>query len=144
MKTRGGFSLLATLIVIVVLCLLGTAMGPQLGTAASDARVAGLCENLQTVRRHIEVYRRQHEDRLPACEGESGEDFADRITETCGDPDRQLGRIPANPFNGLNTVRVGGPDAGAGTHGWRFDPTTGAFRADDRDDNSDSPLHRNL
>lgn len=136
MKARGGFSLIGVVIATVVLCLLATVMGPQLGSAASDARIASLCENLQNVRRHIEVYRRQHEDRLPASEGESGEDFVRRMTQTGDGPAGEslgprLERMPANPYNRLDTVRVGQAPAGAGTHGWRFDPITGDFRADD-------------
>lgn len=143
MKARGGFSLIEILIAIVVLCLLATVLGPQLGSAASDARTASLCESLQNVRRHIEVYRRHHEDCLPVSSYESGEDFVHRIAEV-GDPGQRLERMPSNPFNRLDTVRVGGPDAGAGTHGWRFDPITGAFQADDRDARDAQPLHANL
>jgi len=134
MKARGGFSLIGIVIATVVLCLLATVMGPQLGSAASDARIASLCENLQNVRRHIEVYRRQHEDRLPASAGESGEDFVRRMTGDgpAGEGSTlRLERMPANPYNRLDTVRVGQAPAGAGTHGWRFDPATGDFRADD-------------
>ena len=42
-----------------------------------------------------------------------------------------LSSLPVNPLNYLGTVRLDGDDAGASTHGWRFDTTTGAFQADD-------------
>jgi nitrite reductase/ring-hydroxylating ferredoxin subunit len=49
--------------------------------------------------------------------------------------------MPANPFNNLDTVRVGGAAAGANTHGWRFDPASGQFQADDNiDANGDGIL----
>jgi type II secretory pathway pseudopilin PulG len=136
MKACGGFSLIGVVIATVVLCVLATVMGPQLGSAASDARLASLCESLQNVRRHIEVYRRQHEGRLPASAGEAGEDFVRRLTEPGEGPADEnsaprLERMPVNPFNRLATVRVGEAPAGAGTHGWRFDPATGDFRTDD-------------
>jgi type II secretory pathway pseudopilin PulG len=139
MKARAGFSLIQIVLAMVVLTLVGMTMAPQFSSAGSDARIAGLCENLQNVRRHIEVYRRQHEDRLPASAGESGQDFARRMTglgenPTGEDSSPRLERIPANSYNRLDTVRVGGPIAGAGTHGWRFDPATGDFQADDRFD----------
>lgn len=136
MKARGGFSLIQVVIAIVVLMLVGTTMAPRFSSASSDARIASLCENLQNVRRHIDVYRRQHEDRLPVTAGESGEDFMRRITGIGENPADgnswpRLERMPVNPYNKLGTVRVGGEAAGAGTHGWRFDPVTGDFQADD-------------
>ncbi|MGE5296374.1 MAG: Tfp pilus assembly protein FimT/FimU [Solirubrobacterales bacterium] len=151
MKTRAGFSLLQIIVAMVVFALVGTTMAPRFTSAASDARIAGLCENVQNVRRHIEVYRRQHEDRLPASSGESGEDFVRRLTgpgenPVSQDPSRLLERMPVNPYNRLDTVRVGGPAAGAGTHGWRFDPVTGDFQADDvcDADGNGQPQHASL
>lgn len=151
MKTRAGFSLIQIVLTMVVLALVGTTMAPRFTSAAADARIAGLCENLQNVRRHIEVYRRQHEDRLPACAGESGEDFVRRLTEPGENPisqdtERVLAQMPVNPYNRLDTVRVGGPGAGAGTHGWRFDPATGDFQADDccDTDGNGLPEHASL
>jgi type II secretory pathway pseudopilin PulG len=108
MKTRSGFSLIQIVLATVVLAMVGMTMAPRFSSASSDARIASLCERLQDVRRHIEVYRRQHEDRLPVSADESGEDFAQRIAGP------QLERMPVNPYNRLDTVRVGGPEAGAG------------------------------
>lgn len=151
MKTRGGFSLLQVVIAMVILAIVGVSMAPRFTSAASDARTATLCERLQRVRRHIGVYQRQHANALPVSAGETGEDFARRITnasEDSSDRDSNLGldHIPVNPYNQLDTVRVGGPEAGAGTHGWRFDPTTGDFQADDRQDadGNGQPEHKNL
>jgi len=151
MKARGGFSLLQVIIAAVILVLVGTSMAPRFSDAASDARTANLCENLQTVRRHIEVYRRLHPGRLPASPGETGEEFVQRITDAGqgardDSSDMRLESVPANPYNRLNTVRVGGPQAGAGTHGWRFDPVTADFQADDpRDTDGDgTPDHTSL
>jgi len=139
MKARGGFSLIQIVLALVVLMVVGTTMAPRFSSAGSDARIASLCESLQNVRRHIEVYRRQHEDRLPVSAGESGEDFTRRMAgfgENPEDADStpRMERMPVNPYNHLDTVRVGGDAAGAGTHGWRLDPTTGVFQADDRFD----------
>ena len=118
MKTRGGFSLIQVVLAMVVLLLIGSTLAPRFSSAGADARIAGLCENLQNVRRHIEVYRRQHEDRLPASVGESGEDFIRRITgvgeNLMGESSwPRLERMPINPYNRLDTVRIGGAIAGA-------------------------------
>lgn len=148
MRTGRGYSLIQIVFAGVVLGMVGMATAPRLGSAAFDGRTATLCRHLQDVRRHIEVYRQHNEGRLPASEGETGDDFSRRMTQppaggnTAGP---RLNRIPTNPFNRLNTVRVGGPSAGAGTHGWRFDPHTGHFQADDDHDDSDGPArHANL
>lgn len=151
MKARGGFSLIGVVIVMVVLCLLATVMGPQLGSAASDARIAGLCESLQNVRRHIEVYRRQHDGAMPVAADQSAEDFVRQMTDAGGNPASEgsrprLERMPINPFNRLDTVRIAGVSAGAGTHGWRFDPVRGDFQADDSvdADGDGQPEHASL
>lgn len=152
MRVRGGFTLIGVVIVTVVLCLVGVAMVPQFSSAAFDGRIAALCDNLQQVRRHIEVYRRRHEDQVPASPDETGGDFVRRLTEAAdSDPmspsaGLRLERMPTNPFNNLDTVRIGGAPAGAGTHGWRFDPLTGDFQADDRcdADGDGAPEHARL
>ena len=151
MRVRGGYSLVQVIIVTVILVVVGTSMAPRFSSAASDARIAGLCENLQDVRRHIEFYRRQHEGRLPVSAGGAGEEFVRCMTEAASSPASEnsglcLDRMPVNPYNRLDTVRIGGAPAGAGTHGWRFDPAAGDFRADDsRDADSDGlPDHASL
>lgn len=138
-------------LVMVILAVVGTSMAPRFTSAASDSRTATLCERLQLVRRHIEVYRRQHAGGSPVSVGETAQDFIRRITQAEKEPqdnnsDMHLDCIPVNPYNRLDTVRVGGPQAGAGTHGWRIDPVTGVFQADDcRDTDGDGlPEHVNL
>jgi len=41
---------------------------------------------------------------------------------------------PIPTTDSIDTVRVGGAPAGAGTDGWRFDPVSGELQADDRQD----------
>ena len=76
-----------------------------------------------------------------AAAGETGPDFIRRMTtktDGTGGVGTEFGpyflRMPTNPFNDLDTVRVGNAAAGANTHGWRFDPATGEFQADDNID----------
>jgi type II secretory pathway pseudopilin PulG len=132
MRTRPGFSLIQVILATVVLVLVGTTMAPRFSEASADARIANLCESLQNVRRHIGVYRRQHEDRLPASAGESGEDFARRLTgigeNPAGDDSAlQLERMPINPYYRLDTAGSAARRRG-GTLGWRFDPATASSR----------------
>lgn len=151
MRVRSGFTLIGVVITTAILCLVAVAMVPQFSSAAYDGRTASLCDRLQDVRRHIEVYRRQNEGQMPAAPGETGENFVSRITTGVSSDDPagsdaspRLSRIPVNPFNDLDTVRVGGVPAGVGTHGWRFDPFTGDFQADDRCDADGAPEHARL
>jgi hypothetical protein len=62
------------------------------------------------------------------------------------DPFLRWQRVPVNEFNQRDTVRVGGAAAGANTDGWRFDPLTSEFQADDnQDSNGDGvPDHAGL
>lgn len=148
MATKRGFTLVELMIVISLLGILAALVVPQFGSNTTEAKTAALKSNLAAIRKQIELYRYHHEELLPAAEGETGADFIRRMTtktDTAGDPGAAFGpyflRVPENPFNDLATVRIGGAGPGASTHGWRFDPLTGQFQADDNiDANSDGIL----
>jgi general secretion pathway protein G len=153
MKTRDGFTLVEILIVVTILGVLAAIVVPQFSSAASDAQVSSLRTNLQAFRKQIELYKHHHDDRMPAAASESSADFERRMTEETDvnggvgtDFGPYLERIPLNPFNRLNAVRVGGAPAGANTDGWRFDPATGQIQPDDDyDANTDgTPDHIGL
>ena len=153
MKARHGFTLVEILIIVVILGVLASIVVPQFSSAASDAQISSLRSNLLAARKQIELYKHNHDDNLPAVAGESGADFERRMTtqtDINGDAGADYGpyleRLPMNCFNRLDSVRVGGAAAGANTHGWRFDPATGNFQADDdQDSNGDgTPDHINL
>lgn len=146
MKTRGGFTLIEIMIVIVILGVMAAIAIPQYVGANAQARTTCLLSNLHAIRRQIELYKHHHRN-LPAAEGETDADFTRRMT-TRTDPNGAVGtefgpyleRIPINVFNGLRTIRVGGPPAGTNTNGWRFDPLTGEFQADDQYDGNGDGL----
>ena len=138
MTGRRGFTLVEILIVVTILGILAAIVVPQFSSATDAAKRTTLVKNLHTVRKQIELYRYQHNGDVPAAEGEASADFERRLTaqtDVLGAAGAQYGpyleRLPANSFNGLDTVRVGGAVAGANSDGWRFDPTTGEFQADD-------------
>ena len=141
MKAKSGFTLVEILIVVVILGILAAIVIPQFTEASTEAKTSSLCTDLQTVRSQIELYKIQHNDNLPGVANgthTAGAGFDGSMTaktdiygEAGSDYGPYLQKIPTNPFNDLNTVRLGGAAAGANTDGWRFDTTSGAFQADD-------------
>lgn len=147
MKARKGFTgftLVEILIVVVILGILAAIVIPQFTEASTEAKTSSLCTDLQTVRSQIELYKIQHNDDLPGAGAASFVEAMTGKTDVAGavgtDYGPYLQKIPTNPFNDLNTVRMGGAAAGANTEGWRFDLTSGAFNADDNYD----PAHAAL
>ena len=138
MISNKGFTLVEILIVVVILGILAAIVVPQLSNSSTEVKNSALATDLRKVRTQIELYKFHHKEMLPASSGETTDDFEQRITEKT-DSDGNAGtdygpymqRIPLNPFNNLNTVRIDGSAAGANTDGWRFDTSSGDFQADD-------------
>jgi general secretion pathway protein G len=135
---KGGFTLVEVLIVVLLLGILAAIVVPQFTGASNVTRTSTLATDLHRIRSQIELYKYQHKDQYPAIPGEATADFVRRMT-TSTDADGNAGndfgpymqRIPINPFNDFNTVRIDGAAAGVNTDGWRFDAVTGSFQADD-------------
>ncbi|MGE5296375.1 MAG: prepilin-type N-terminal cleavage/methylation domain-containing protein [Solirubrobacterales bacterium] len=141
MSARRGFTLVELMIIVALLGILAAIVIPEFGSNTSEAKTSALCSDLATIRKQIELYRYNHQEQLPAAVGETGDDFTRRLTtktDGAGNAGAEFGpyfqRMPVNPFNNLATVRVGDAAAGANTHGWRFDPVSGQFLADDSTD----------
>jgi general secretion pathway protein G len=153
MKVRYGFTLVEILVVVSIVGILAVIVIPQYQSSTKEAKVACLSSDLHIIRKQIELYKIHHNGTLPAAVGETGADFTRRMT-TATDVNGAAGtrfgpyleRVPINEFNNCGTVRVGDPAAGANTDGWRFDPLTGEFQADDNyDGNGDGvPDHMSL
>ena len=95
-----------------------------------------MVSSLGTVRQQLELYKVQHEGLLPGQKVASGQisqaDFKEALTKTDGVYGPYLKKIPRNPFNGLDSVRIGTVQLGSATGaGWYFNSSTGGFRADD-------------
>ncbi len=143
MKAKSGFTLVEILIVVVILGILAAIVIPQFSEASTEAKEASFRSDLQTVRSQIQLYKIQHDDNLPGTHGDTNADFASAMTgytDVSGDAQTAPGTgvygpylqaVPTNPWNNLATVRLDGAAAGANTAGWRFNTTTGDFRADD-------------
>jgi len=141
MKAKSGFTLVEILIVVVILGILAAIVIPQFTEASTEAKTSSLCTDLQTMRSQIELYKIQHNDALP------GHGTASFILAMTGQTDvagavgtdygPYIQKIPTNQFTDLDTIRENDvADQGAGTHGWHFNTSTGAFHADDTADHA--------
>ena len=124
MKARHGITLVKLLIVVTIAGVLGSIVVPQFSTATGDAEVSLQCTNLQAFGKQIEPCEYPHDEALPPATGESCADGACRVTtetdingDVGADCGPSLERIPVNPSNNRNTVRVDGAPAGANTDG---------------------------
>ena len=138
MIKKSGFTLIEILVVVVILGIIAAIVVPSFSDSGTQVKTSALATDLRKVRTQIELYKFHHKDMLPAASGETNAEFEQRLisqTDIDGNAGTDYGpymqRIPINPFNNFNTVRIDGAAAGANIDGWRFDTTTGAFQADD-------------
>lgn len=138
MIRRIGISMPDVLLLTLLMGVLAAIIIPDISGVGPRSRSSTLARDLRTVRSRIERYKRHHNGELPAAKGANFGDFLCRMagkTDADGDSGVEFAlysrRLPSNPFNGLNTVRVDGAAAGANIAGWRFDACSGAFQADD-------------
>ncbi len=135
-RRRNAFTLIEVLIVVIIMAVLAATIIPQFSSSTNDAKNSSLVFNLHTIRSQIEMYKVHHLGKLP---GPLNSDF---IAQMTGKTDAAgvvsdtgiygpyiQGQMPANPFNGLNTVEVitSAPGAGDNTTGWMFDKSSGNF-----------------
>ncbi|MCL5280417.1 MAG: prepilin-type N-terminal cleavage/methylation domain-containing protein [Planctomycetes bacterium] len=153
MKTVHAFTLAEVLIVVSILGIMAALVVPHYNSSTAEAQLAALQSNLHVVRKQLELYKIHHNGLWPAAVGETSADFTRRMvtkTDGGGAPGTKFGpyqeRMPVNKYNGRATVRIGGAAAGTGTDGWRFDPLSGEFQADDNYDgnNDGGPDHVGL
>ena len=153
MRAKSGFTLVEFLIIGVILGILAAIVVPQFSQASIEARESSLCGDLQTMRSKIDLYKVQHGDCLPGMGSASVQEALTGLTDVDGNVAEEVGdgvyvpyvkEIPTNPFNELNTIRQDGVAAGANTHGWRLDMSSGVFQADDDKSCGDGKAHTDL
>jgi hypothetical protein len=123
-----SLSYLRVMVIAVALGLLAKMTVPETGLASIESKTTELIEALVQMRGSIDLYRAEHDGRLPFAK--SSEAFEMVLTQRIGQHGPYINEIPDNPFNGLNTVRFDGQPAGNNTAGWRLDTKTGIFQAD--------------
>jgi general secretion pathway protein G len=152
MRRTKGFTLVEILIVVVLLAVLAAIVIPALAKSATSARQTTLAMNLGLLRRFIPVYQGQH---LEVAPGYPDGDKAAAPTEeafvnqamlssnrkgetaprgTAGHPfGPYLSKIPANPFNQLDTILVLAndevfPAEADDQYGWIYRPVSSEIR----------------
>ena len=140
---RAAFTLVEVLIVVVILAILAATVLPQFQNASAEAEKSAIRQNLSVVRSQIELYRVQHNGRLP---GTTQTEFLDRMTAGTnreGGAGTDYGpyiksRFPANPAiadaeDAVSVHVTADPATDAevaeGDEGWWYNSATGEFRA---------------
>ena len=139
-KNNKGFTLVEILIVVIILGILAAIVIPQFTNASTDARKNSLSSQLQTMRSQFELYKLQHNDKLPVVfqtvgtitdwSGMVGQtDVAGNTTGTDFGP--YLQQTPTNTLNQLTNVSVtaADPTAGVAGCGWLMNNVTGKIWA---------------
>jgi len=126
MRENARWSYTELIIIAVVLGVVAVRAVPRFTEASLESRVGELIDGVQKMRIQLDLYRAQHCGCLPDVDS-----FVVDMTTKVGRYGPYVSKIPANPFNNLNTVRFDGEPAGAGMAGWRLDTETGLFQADD-------------
>lgn len=138
-NTNKGFTLVEILIVVIILGILAAIVIPQFTNASTDARKNSLSSQLQTMRSQFELYKLQHNDKLPTAFATASGVVTDWTgmtgqTDVAGAVGTDFGpylqQTPSNPLNGFTNVSVGIVDptpvgGGAATCGFLMNRTTG-------------------
>jgi general secretion pathway protein G len=136
-KRSAGFTLIEILIVVVIMAVLAATIIPQFSSSTNDAKTSTLQFNLHTLRSQIELYKLDHSGAVPSLTGGALPQLTSATDNsgTIGASGPNFphgpyiqGAMPANPFDGKNTVTataVFPPTATTSDGGWLYFAATG-------------------
>jgi len=134
---RRAFSIAELMIVVAIIGILAALVVPYVGNNAAEAREAAAKDNLRVLRDAIRFYAVRHGDTAPGYVDNNRQSVptADCFRQQMIVEENFLRRVPANPFNNLNTLRIilnneAFPAEGTGAYGWIYQPATGNIRVD--------------
>ncbi len=140
---KNGLTWTEIFVVMMILGIVSAVAVPRFSRASSQARLNDLISDLQEVRSQLELFKIQHDDRLPGqtvMDGAIDEKlFVRELTERGSDGlGPYLIQIPSNAYNNQRTVTfvndpLAQPRGDEGT-GWWCNAATGEFRACDSRD----------
>jgi general secretion pathway protein G len=141
---RSAFTLIEILIVVIILGILATIIISLFGNSSKDAGGASLKDNLRCIRSAIQIYSAQHgrypaqatfETQMTQYTNPAGATSTTRTgTYTYGPYILTLPPLPVGTDRGATTVTTTTYTAG---HGWQYDATSGAFKANCPDTDKD-------
>jgi len=148
---RGVFSLMEITVVVVVLGVVGTIVGPRMSRGASSSPFVTdqvLVGHLRLLRSAIASYRVEHGGRLPSGDAAHVTAQLTGFSDILGNINARktnryalgpyLGQIPALPVGMRQGDATLGLSGSPGEAGWVYDPASGAIRANAADHESDA------
>ena len=128
------------MIVVVIIGIISAIAIPRMSSSAENAAKNAVIGDQATIQKALDFYEAEHEG-VMAHVGAANlktiyfrlikkTDLDGTVNDATGIYGPYINGIPANKINGLATVRKNGAVAGANTHGWRYDTTTGRVEPD--------------
>ncbi|OHB67512.1 MAG: hypothetical protein A2Y77_13455 [Planctomycetes bacterium RBG_13_62_9] len=134
---RKAFSIAELMIVVAIIGILAALAIPYVGDHAAEAKEAAAKDNLRVLRDSIRFYAVRHGDVSPGYVDNDPETVptAECFRQQMIVAENFLRKVPANPFNNLDTLRIiqnneAFPAEGTGAFGWIYQPATGNVRVD--------------
>jgi len=136
---RSAFSLIELVIVVVIIGIIGTIAIPRMSSSAENAAANAVIADRATLQRAIDLYEIEHQGVMIHVGAATTNTYylrllkktdLDGTVNDAGIYGPYINTIPTNLHNGLPTVRIDGAPAGANTHGWRYDSTSGTIEPD--------------
>ena len=130
-NNKRGFTLVEILIVVIILGILAAIVIPQFTNASQDARKSSLTSQLQTIRSQVELYKLQHQDKLPDVVNSwqilTQKSNVFGTVTSAGSFGPYLQQVPTNPLNNATLVINGnGTASPTGSNGWVYDYSGGS------------------